>query len=247
MKLTSRHKAIGISIVAHAILLAVLLAWMVPKTTSKSSTAARPAPPSGPPQEHAAPAKEPLPSPTISPPPMEKISEREIQQSVDRQLEAVERLPDERKLTELEKNAKRLQSIASPESVERTATTVAKSLGVDTQQYATIDKTVEGSLDVASAQIEDVIRIQDSDGTWNYTAKMVDRHGHRSQVPMSQQDGEKLYDTFQIMAKYPMMRGVYQSVVMPMLQKLTSDSAEATKPSQPTAAEVDAAEPTDEP
>ncbi|WP_230775775.1 hypothetical protein [Roseiconus lacunae] len=178
---------------------------------------------------------------------MEKISDREIQQSVDRQLEAVERLPDERKLTELEKNAKRLQSIASPESVERTATTVAKSLGVDTQQYATIDKTVEGSLEVASAQIEDVIRIQDSDGTWNYTAKMVDRHGHRSQVPMSQQDGEKLYDTFQVMAKYPMMRGVYQSVVMPMLQKLTTDSAEATKPSQPTAAEVDAAEPTDEP
>jgi hypothetical protein len=139
----------------------------------------------------------------------------------------VEKLPDERKLTELEKNLRRLESVASKQSVEQVSSTIAQSLGLDADQYAGNEATVDGEFDTNSAQMSDVVRTKDDAGTWQYETVMVDAAGREMRVPLGSDDGEKLYDTFELMKRYPMARGVYQSVVMPMMQKmLESDSAD---------------------
>ncbi|MCC9599364.1 hypothetical protein LOC67_02245 [Stieleria sp. JC731] len=221
MALTRRQTAIGISVFVHAILLTVLLFWVVPKYSAPqdSDTVA-----SGDFNRQTADAGAAAPAPQIKPLPAAEASHDEIKKSLDQQLELAQRLPAEKKLSELEKNARRLQSIASNESIKQTAMVVAESFGVDTKQYDQVDKAVEGALDISTAQIANVTRRKAEGGGWEYTAELVDQAGHRSAVPLLASEGESLYDAFQMMEKYPMMKGVYRSVVMPVLQKLTATS-----------------------
>ncbi|OYP36002.1 hypothetical protein [Rhodopirellula sp. MGV] len=228
--LTSRQKAIGISLVIHALILTVLLVWVMPPTEQQGSeqqrsnqTASKPDSPnqSGTQSQPTPPAAPASPLPPVD------VDKEQIKKSLDQQIEAVNRLPDEKKLSELERNARRLEAIADEQSVRQTATAVAESFGVDTSQYVAANdgQVVEGELDPSTAQIANVTRRQADKGGYAYFAEMVDQQGHRSEVPVSVQEGEKLYETFELIRKYPMMEGVYRSVVMPMLQKLVPDHA----------------------
>ena len=48
---------------------------------------------------------------------------------------------------------------------------------------------------------------------------MVDDSGREMEVPMTEAEGEGMYQTFQQMKKFPVAAGIYRKVVMPMIQK----------------------------
>ena len=133
-----------------------------------------------------------------------------------------------KKLSELEKNLKRLDRVSDAESVEQVTTTIADTLGLDTQTYQRKPTVAEGPFDPSTAQIEDVTRTKSDDGTWVYESVLVDAEGRRQNVPMSESDGETTYEAFQQMKRFPMAEGIYRSVVMPLIQK-TIAAAEIAK------------------
>ncbi|MCS7468037.1 hypothetical protein NZK35_15395 [Stieleria sp. ICT_E10.1] len=241
--MTRKRIAIGISLAVHAILLVVLLLWYVPRaqvgsgpqvTSAKaarggaseiesdaSSSSRNPnANRSADESTRAVPAE--LDSVAQAP---AEVSAQEIEQSIESQIRSAETLSDERKLTELEKNLQRLESVASEQSVQQVSSTIAQSLGLDVDQYADKTPPAEGTFDTNTAQLSDVVRTQDESGAWRYETVMVDADGRQMRVPTDAAGGQQLYDTFELMKRYPMARGVYQTVVMPMLQKMLEEES----------------------
>tara|TARA_R110002049_G_scaffold27321_2_gene94231 strand:- start:434588 stop:435352 length:765 start_codon:yes stop_codon:yes gene_type:complete len=218
------RRAVIVSIALHAIGALVLLSWYLPnrEPSSPDSTALKAAQPSPQGQGDAD-----LPSPP-TPPPAPEIPADQIEASIESQISQIENLPDERKLSELEKNLKRLDKVASPESVQEVTTTIASTLGLDDQTYQPKESVGEGAFDPSTAQIQDVVRTESENGQWTYESVLVDAEGRTAKVPMSSEDGQTMYETFQQMKKFPMAEGIYRSIVMPLIQK-TIDAADAAK------------------
>jgi len=220
------HRAIGISLFVHAVGAVVLLGWYLPArppvdTNSPAAWSATPEAGSGDTGKgdagHTA-ATPPLPPPTP------EIPAEQIESSIDLQLQQIEKLPTERKLSELEKNLRRLEQVATPASTDQVSSTIASTLGFDSDVYQPKpqNEIPGGELDVSTAQLQDVTRQRDASGQWVYESVLVDAAGRTMRVPMSVDEGETAYATFEQMKKFPMAAGIYRSVVMPMLQKMVA-------------------------
>ena len=247
--MTRKRLAIGISLAFHAILLVVLLVWYVPQPQVASgpqvTTAGAAGGGASDTQSDASSLSKPATNPSADestrtvPAELDNVAQaaadvspQEIEQSIESQIRSAETLSDQRKLTELEKNLKRLESVASEQSVQQVSSTIAQSLGLDVDQYADKTPPAEGVFDTNTAQLSDVVRTRDESGAWRYETVMVDAEGRQMRVPTDAAGGQQLYDTFELMKRYPMARGVYQSVVMPLLQKMLEEESPPS-PSEP--------------
>ncbi|MCA9135971.1 MAG: cell envelope integrity protein TolA [Planctomycetales bacterium] len=240
MKFTRRQVAIGVSLVFHAALIAVLFAWYLPKPSAESGPTASLGETDigggdGVDSPSASDNKPIVVPESIKDMAVQQpdVSRQEIERSIESQIEAAEKLPNDRKLTELERNLRRLESVASEQSIDQVTSTVAESLGLDVNQYAPKETPLDGTFDTNTAQMSDVLRSTDKQGNWRYETVMVDQQGREMRVPLGPEEGAQLYETFELMKRYPMAKGVYQSVVMPMMQKmLQGDSVQRS--SEPT-------------
>ncbi|MEL6106071.1 MAG: hypothetical protein AAFU85_08545 [Planctomycetota bacterium] len=215
-RLNRRQIAVGVSLFVHLVLAIVLLLWYIPNA---SRTGGAPQAASSPSDQTAAPAPPPRELSEIAAATAE-VSDRQIERSLESQLDAASKLTDERKRSELEKNLDRLESIANAESVKQVSEKIAGSLGLDVSQYANKESSAEGPFDVDTSQLSDVSRTRKDDGGWSYQSVMVDANGREMTVPLTEAEGESLYETFQMMKRYPMAEGIYRSVVMPMMQQI---------------------------
>ncbi|MDG2221510.1 MAG: hypothetical protein P8L85_09030 [Rubripirellula sp.] len=170
-------------------------------------------------QENGTRAPRPSP-PTPRPADLQSVPAEQIKDSIETQIDQTNRLTDDEKLSELEKNLQRLESVASAESVQQVTTTVAETMGLDSETYAADKQAAEGSFDFDTAQLDDVTRKPGKDGQWEYQSILVDSAGRKTTVPMGMDEGESLYSTFEQMKKYPFAQAIYRSVVMPLLQSL---------------------------
>ena len=211
------RRAVIVSIVAHLIGVIALLCWYIPANKSQLTDQS---PATNESSNDAAPRNPPAPVKPAAPE-GDEVSEDQIQKSLESQIEAVKQIPDEQKLDQLEKNLKRLESISSPESASEAAAKVSSSLGLDSDQYATKkpEDIAPGKIDLNKAQLADVKRTRNPKGGWDYVSTLVDDSGREMEVPMTQAEGEAIYETFQQMKKFPVAAGIYRSVVMPMIQK----------------------------
>ena len=217
MKFNRKQTALGVSLVFHGALLAVLFFWCLPG----------PRAPTAPVAERSESNQSSVRESPREAEALERLAQqqpdvkaKEIENSIESQIEQAKTLSDERKLSELEKNLKRLDSIASERSVDQVTVTVAKSLGLDVDQYAPRAAPIDGTFDTNSAQISDVQRSKDDQGNWRYETVMVDSQGREMRVLLGSDEGARLYETFELMKRYPMAQGVYQGVVMPLMQKM---------------------------
>ncbi|MGB7346869.1 MAG: hypothetical protein WBD20_21785, partial [Pirellulaceae bacterium] len=212
---TSRLRwALIVSLIGHAVLLVVLLFWYLPNrnadTTTKDASVAKTQAP--------AQTDRPAPPPELMTPHSgNEIPAEQIEKSIESQIDAVKKLPDEAKLSELDKNLKRLKSIATEQSVQQVTEKIGSTLGLDTQQYQPKNDVPEGRFDFDTAQLSDVTKRKGEKGNWIYDATLIDSKGRTSQVELSAAEGETMHEVFTKMKKYPMAAGIYRSVVMPML------------------------------
>ncbi|QDT11737.1 hypothetical protein [Planctomycetes bacterium K23_9] len=226
-KQPSRMKrAFIVSLVAHALLLVALLFWYLPSRSSAPAVSSGSKSSASPADDRAA----PMPPPELMTPKLgDDVPAEQIRKSIDSQIEAVKKLPVEVKLSELDKNLKRLKSFANEKSVEQITEKIGSTLGLDTDQYQAKTEVPEGRFDFNTAQLSDVVRRKGPSGQWIYDATMVDAAGRTSNVEMNAADGATMHDLFSKMKKYPMAAGIYRSVVMPMLQKMIEAEKVAKK------------------
>ena len=221
--------AIFVSVAAHLIGAAVLLMWYLPgrdrsspspRLTDDRIVNERSISPS----DVGAGNTLPPSAATASDLSAEQVPAEQISASIASQIEQVQNLPDERKLSELEKNLNRLEKVADPESVKDVTATIASTLGIDDETYQPKSNVPDEPLDPSTAQIQDVVRTKSESGAWQYESVLVDAEGRIANVPMSAADGQTTYETFQQMKKFPMAEGIYRSIVMPLIQKTLSAS-----------------------
>ena len=225
IKFTRRQVAFGVSILFHALLAVVLLVWYVPRIQhgdGPSQQASRSTEENAEPDaaENASPAK----LSQLADEPAE-VSDEQVERSIESQVDAASKLSDEQKLSELEKNLQRLEKIADSKSVQKVSEKIAGTMGLDVDQYAEKPKPVGGTFNVDTSQLSEVRRTRRDDGGWSYESVMLDADGREMVVPLSEAEGESLFETFQLMKQYPMANGIYRSVVMPMMQKILEAQA----------------------
>lgn len=213
------RRAIVVSVVAHVIGVISLLYWYTPAANPQLT---KDSPSTTDPSSDREPRNPPPPAVTPNAPRGDDVPKSEIQKSLEAQIEAVKQIPDDQKLDQLEKNIKRLESVSNPKAVNDIAAKITSSLGLDSEQYSAKkpEDVLPGKIDLSKAQLADVTRTRNPDGGWDYVSTLVDDSGREMQVPVTEAEGEAMYEAFQQMKKFPMAAGLYRKVVMPMLQKM---------------------------
>jgi hypothetical protein len=237
---TGYRRAITISVLFHLLLLAVLWRMYMPVTRTASQSATTAASSQSERLEErervdgseesrvAARAIEPREATPKSDP---IVPAAQIDASIQSQIDAVQRLSDERKLSELEKNLARLESISTPQSVQRVTSTIAGTLGLQPGPTPR-EQPPAGDLDFDTAQLHDVTRVRGEQGQWEYASILVDSQGRTQTVPLTVAEGETAYQTFEQLKRYPMADGIYRQLVMPMIQQMIAASELAEKAAQ---------------
>lgn len=219
---STRRIAIIVSVLFHIALLIALLCWYLPEHSQPIAQAENQAAASNKIQR----AKDDSNS-SIPANPGENVPATEVLASLENAVSQAQRLSDERQLSELEKQLKRLNSISSEESVQETTNKIANTLGLTPGPIPT-ENSVPGGFDHKTAQIHNVNRIRDEHGNWQYRSILVDAAGRTEEVALPANEGEVTYKTFQQLKQFPVADGIYRQVVMPMLQNMLNamDAAE---------------------
>ncbi len=170
-KSSLRRRAILVSVVVHGLLAIVLLFWYLP-TRERSEAASAPIA-SAPLDAGEKKVGQREPQNPEPPNPSVEVTPERIKKSLQSHLSQFEKLSDQQKLSELEKNLKRLESVSNPESVQEVTTTIASALGVDQQKYAPQEIPAEGTFDTETSQLQDVVRTRAESGDWKYESVMV--------------------------------------------------------------------------
>ena len=126
---------------------------------------------------------------------------------------------------DLETLGRRLQNVGSEETVAELSGTLNKWLGAEdraTEADPRVKKKA-APFDATTAQISDVKKVE-SEGSVTYVAILVDASGQSTEAKLDEIDGPQLYETFQIIKKFPLLETVYRRTVMGLLDKLTRES-----------------------
>lgn len=158
-----------------------------------------------------------------------------IRDQLDAQLQKSQAADPVELQKQLERAGQRLEAVSSTQGVADVGTTLSKTLGLGERNQPVGDTVVEGEFDHATGQIDDV-RLVEVDGKQTYIALMVDAQGRRLEVELDEADGQQLYETFQMMKRFPFMESVYRGIVMGLMDKMLAEETRASEkdPALPT-------------
>ena len=148
-----------------------------------------------------------------------------IQLRLQQEMDTADQSSPEDLRTRLERLGGQLQS----ESSEKSVNAIAKFLGTQNEMPPSGTEPA-GEFDHTTAQIDHVDKSVADDGSVTYIATLVDSQGHEQQVAMSDEDGAQLYETFELMKRFPLLENIYRQVVMGMLNKMLAEPEDAGLP-----------------
>lgn len=126
---------------------------------------------------------------------------------------------DEDNLERLRKLAAQQNEISTEESVADITKQLSKLLGTSPRATEPAKEPVAGDFDFDTGQLHDMRRERLEDGTFKYTAILIDAEGRTQETEMSAADAESAYKTFELMKQNPLLERVYRGVVMSLLDK----------------------------
>jgi len=204
------RRAIFASIGFHVVLVILLLAWYFPvnrETAARTSAT----------DEAVASSIEDRSAPMIE---AARVPPPQIDSSIRSSIENAALVSDQRKLSELEKNVRRLDQITSDQSIAEIGKVVQSATGLAPRAGVPSDGPVAGEFDFDSAQFHDVTRQTDSTGQWVYRSVLVDAEGRTLEVELGAEEGKTAYDTMSMVKQSPFAETIYRTMVMPMIDKL---------------------------
>jgi hypothetical protein len=95
----------------------------------------------------------------------------------------------------------------------------------------------EPEFDHTTAQIQDVSRHETPEGTV-HVALLVNAAGQSLETPLDEPFGQQMFDTFQLMKRFPLLGTIYRETVMSLLDQMLAaqDAAAQTTPAPDTPA-----------
>jgi hypothetical protein len=127
---------------------------------------------------------------------------------------------DEDNLERLRKLAAQQNNISTQESVADITAQLNKFLGTTARATEPAKEPVGGEFDFDTGQLHDYRRERLENGTFKYTAVLIDSAGRTFETEMPAAEGESAYKTFELMKQNPLLERVYRGVVMSLLDKV---------------------------
>ena len=223
-----RRWAIVGSLAFHVVLIAVLAVWYVRQRatrpvvdashTNVPATAEHPA-------ESGSPPTETVPdSPEVTP--------AQVSGTVHRAMEYHHAKSEEENLAALETQAKKLNAISSPESIDEIAEKFHTWMNTTARATAPADEPAAGSFDFRTAQFHDITRLPAEEGTWTYRATLIDAAGQTIETELPADEGRRLYATFAQLEQNPLADRVYRHIAMPLMDKMLNSRQSAAGQAQ---------------
>ena len=192
---------------------------------------------------------------TVQEPPRRLTKEEREEKLLEREAERMGQSTDELKnaakapLSIAEKEAQRIESLSNDEARgelvrrKRQLSKMSESKVSDIVDLVSPEKPKRETsvkrevqiedFDADTAQIDDCERTQNEDGTFRYTATLVDAKGNSIRVEMDQKEGERTYQTMQMIRSNPLMEMIYRRTVMPLLDQKTEKNETNRKTDAP--------------
>lgn len=161
-----------------------------------------------------------------------------LQQLARKRLEAEAKRSDaldpEQQLQKLQAASKRLSQLSSDKSIGEMSEQLRKAFDLSERATQPAAGAVETArFDPESAQLHDVLKEVNDDGSDRYVAVLLDAQGLTSTIPLSDEEGKKLHRVMQLMKSNPLLERVYRELAMPLLDQLLkkspNDKQETTK------------------
>ncbi|WP_425614291.1 hypothetical protein NA78x_004158 [Anatilimnocola sp. NA78] len=143
-----------------------------------------------------------------------------VAERVMRSIKEAEQHSSADNLQRLENLTGQLNDVATEESVKEVTAQLSKLLGTSQRATEPSKEPVAGEFDLDTAQLHDVRREMLEDGTFKYTAVLLDSAGRTMDSPMPAEEGESAYKTFELIKSNPLLERVYRGVVMSLLEKM---------------------------
>ena len=151
-----------------------------------------------------------------------------IAEYVERQIEQVQRETEaadtDDSLKRLQQLSGQLQQASNAESLKQLSGQLNRWLGNSSRASAPPTEKPEGPFDYGTAQLHDVLRSETDAGPFEYRSVLIDSAGRTLEVPISEEEGARLYRIWELIKKNPLLETVYRQVVMGLLDSLTKDA-----------------------
>ena len=125
----------------------------------------------------------------------------------------------------LESLAGQLNRVSSEQTIDEMALKFQQWLGTKRRAEKPAAGLVGGDFDYATAQYHDVKREKSEEGTYRYTAVLIDAQGRTTEAELEGPEGESAYGTMQLLKSNPLAELVYRRILMSVLDKLIQDRA----------------------
>jgi len=143
-----------------------------------------------------------------------------VAERMRQEIAAAEKHSSEDNLQRLENLTGQLNDVATEQSVKDVTAQLSKLLGTAPRATEPAKEPVAGDFDFDTAQLHDVRREMLADGTFKYTAVLLDSAGRTTDSEMPAAEGESAYKTFELIKSNPLLERVYRGVVMSLLEKM---------------------------
>lgn len=91
-------------------------------------------------------------------------------------------------------------------------------------------KKTDQEFDVSTAQMHDIRKTNDEQGTVRYILVMVDAQGVAREVEIDSENGQRLYKTMQLIKSNPLLEKVYRKILMSILDQVLKDPSQPIEP-----------------
>jgi hypothetical protein len=208
--------AVAASVALHVVLLGAIVAWQFGRRSAgeeaRDAAAVASAETTA---DVAAAAHRSRPSPTVT--------SGQIKATLDEAQQKVAGQSTADQLAELERQAARLEDLASEKSISEIAVEFDEWIPTSERASEPSAAPVAGEFDFDTAQIHDVLRTAADDGQWNYRTVLVDAEGRTFEVEIDRVEGEKTYATFESLKKFPLANQVYRQIAMRLIDKALAE------------------------
>lgn len=151
--------------------------------------------------------------------PTPSIAEYVRNQVAQRVSDAESSSPDEN-LARLKQWSGRLQNISSEESLNQLATQLQTWLGGQSRAAEAQPVSAGQEFDFRTAQLHDVGRTEGEPGKFVYHSIMIDAQGRTMEVPLSEDQGSRLFEIWEVVKSNPLLEKVYRQIVMGLLDQM---------------------------
>jgi len=154
-------------------------------------------------------------------PPQERVASGNfLTDQVMRSIAAAEKHSDEDNLERLKNLSNQVTQVSTQEGVAAVSDTINKFLNTNTRASAPAKEPVAGDFDFDTGQLHDMRREMLENGTFKYTAILIDSAGRTMETEMSAAEGEPAYKTFELIKQNPLLERVYRGVMMSLMDKI---------------------------